>query len=69
MPNPMTATEAAEMRLRASRALKEAVAAGTDVITLAKRLGAKPEAIGRWLAEQNLPQPPMAEKILRLLKK
>lgn len=63
----MTATELAELRISAVRALKDALARGVDAADLAREIGKKPEAIGRYLAGQNLPTPRTARRILKVV--
>ena len=62
----MTATEQAELRIAAVKALKDALARGEDAAEIATAIGKKPEAIGRYLAGQNLPTPKTAKKILKV---
>jgi ribosome-binding protein aMBF1 (putative translation factor) len=61
----MTATELAELRIAAVKALKEALTRGVDAADLAREIGKKPEAIGRYIAGQNLPTPRTARRILK----
>ena len=61
----MNATETVELKMKAIALLRAAVAEGDTIEAIAKRTGAKPEALGRWLGGQNLPRENMARKIIR----
>lgn len=63
----MTATERAELRIAAVKALQEALSSGMDAAALAKSIGKEPEAIGRYLGGQNLPTLQTAKKILKVV--
>ena len=63
----MTATELAELRISAVKALRDAISKGRDPAELAREIGKKPEAIGRYIAGQNLPTPRTARRILKVV--
>lgn len=64
---PMNATDKNELRERAVAMLRRAIAKGLDVAAFADDLDINPEAIGRWLAKENLPPFATAERIIALL--
>ena len=68
----MTVTEREELKARAVEALRAAVQrceTGDELLALAKAIGRKGEAIGRYLTGFSLPPPKVAKRILRVCKR
>jgi hypothetical protein len=68
----LTAEEKVDLKVRAVAALRERVGraeSGEELIALAREIGKKPDAIGRYLTGHSMPPPTVARKILRVCKR